>query len=95
MTFIIRYVWFCYVIEHRNRIFFSKVLYGLWLYILEVKAYHLEQLSCIVKIILKLLQNKSTEINHWKICFALLFSIRLSLKWNLFIYNHYDFQHVK
>ena len=48
VTFIIRFVWFCNVIEHRNRIF-AKVI---WLYILEVKSYHLEQLSYIVKIIL-------------------------------------------
>ena len=49
VTFIIRFVWFCNVIEHLDRIFSRG---SLWLYILEAKAYHLEQLSCIVKIIL-------------------------------------------
>ena len=49
VTFIVRFVLFCNVIEHWNRIFVQGYL---WLYILEVKAYHLEQLSCIVKIIL-------------------------------------------
>ena len=49
VTFIIRFVWFCNVIEHWNRIFFQG---SLWLYIFEVKSYHLEQLSSIVKIIL-------------------------------------------
>ena len=50
LTFIIHLVWFCNVIGHWNRTVFSKVF--LWSYILEVKAYHLEKLSCIVKIIL-------------------------------------------
>ena len=47
VSFIIRFVWFCNVIEHWSRIFFQG---SLWLYFLEVKGYHLEQLSCIVKI---------------------------------------------
>ena len=50
VTFIIRFFWLCNVVEHWNRIFFQE---SLWLYILEVKAYHLEQiLAGIVKIIL-------------------------------------------
>ena len=49
VTFITPFVWYCNVIEHWNRIFFQG---SLWFNILEVKAYHLEQLSCIVKIIL-------------------------------------------
>ena len=55
VTFIIRFVWFCNVIENGNGIFFQGFL---WLYLLEVKAYHLVQLSCIVKITLELLQNE-------------------------------------
>ena len=48
VTFIICFVWFCNVIEHLNGIFFQG---SLWLYILEVKSYRLEKLSCIAKII--------------------------------------------
>ena len=55
VTFIIRFVWFCNVIENGKRIFFQG---SLWLYLLEAKDYHLEQLSCIVKITLELLQNE-------------------------------------
>ena len=46
--------------------------------------YHLEQLSCVVKIILWLLQNKWTQINYWKFCFALFLSIKLSLNMEFF-----------
>ena len=53
---------------------------------LVVNAYHLEQLSCIVKIILYLLQNEWTQINYWKFCFALYLSIRLSLNVD-FVHN--------
>ena len=49
VKFIIRFVCFCNVIEHRDRIFFQG---SFWLYILDVKAYQFEQLSCVVKIIL-------------------------------------------
>ena len=51
VTFIIRFVWLglqCYRALKKD-IFFQG---SLWLYILEVKAYHLEQPSCIDKIIL-------------------------------------------
>ena len=60
--------------EHWNKIFFQG---SLWLYILEVKAFHLEQLSCIVKIILWLLQNEWTQINYWN--FALHYFYQLGL----------------
>ena len=59
MTFIKRFVWF--FMEHWNRAVFFQG--SLWSYILEVKAYHLEKLSCIVKIILLLLQTEWTQIN--------------------------------
>ena len=43
------------------------------------------KLSCIVKIILLLLQNEWTQINNWKFCFALFLSIRLGVTFKLFI----------
>ena len=44
---------------------------------LEVNAYHLEKLSCIVKIIPKLLKNEWTQIRYLEILFALSLSIKL------------------
>ena len=49
VAFIIRYVWFCSYRALKQDIFFQG---SLWLYILEANAYHTEQLSCIVKIII-------------------------------------------
>ena len=47
VTFIIRFVWFCNVIEHLNGIFFQG---SLWLYILEVKSYRLEKLLALQRL---------------------------------------------
>ena len=49
--------------------------------------YHLEQLSCVAKIILLLLQNEWTQINYGKFCFALFLSIKLSLSMDFFLYK--------
>ena len=46
---------------------------------LEVNAYHLEKLSCIVKIIPKLLKNEWTQINYLKFCLHYLYRLNFSL----------------
>ena len=76
VTFILRFVWFCNVIEHWNRLFFPRFFI---LIHFRGQGLSLRTTLCHCKNYIVAVANERTQINYWKFCFALFLSMRLSL----------------